>query len=92
MPLEIPAITANMAAVPVLASFSAQARGIKFYDVPLPEISVGDHFSCVLEPLNPWDANCIALKLSPTRTLGHLAREASVHLFPLLTAGFEASG
>jgi hypothetical protein len=81
-----------MADVSVLARFTSQARGIMFYNVPLPEISVGVHFSCELEPYNTQDPNSIVVRLSPTRMLGYLAREASTHLCPLLTAGFQASG
>ena len=83
---------ANMAAPSILASFSSQARGIKFYDVPTYEIGVGDQFVCQLEPWNPKDADCIALRTSPTRMLGHLAREASAYLASLLRDGFKASG
>ena len=76
----------------VLASFITQARGVKFYDVPSPY--VGLHFSCRLEPYNPWDSNCIALIVSalPSRILGHMARETSVVLAPLLRTGFKAYG
>ena len=61
-------------------------------DVPTYEIGVGDQFVCQLEPWNPKDADCIALRTSPTRMLGHLAREASAYLAPLLRDGFKASG
>lgn len=66
----------------VLATFYSQARGIKFYGTP----SVGGHFLCELEPSNPHDDNCIALVMPPL-TLGHLAREAALHLAPLLRSG-----
>ena len=79
-----------------LASFSCQARGIKFYEVSTSDINVGDHLQLILEPENPWDSNCIAIMMSYSsssqRKLGHLAREASCHLAPLISAGFQASG
>ena len=76
----------------VLASFRAQARGIRFYDVPLGDVKEELRFRCELEPFNARDTNSICLKCSPTCTLGHLAKEASAHLAPLLLAGFHAEG
>lgn len=76
----------------VLASFSSQARGIKFYDVPSDFICVGGQFSCRLESTNLWDSDCIALVVGASSQLGHLAQEASHYLAPLLRAGFQASG
>lgn len=77
----------------VLASFSTQVRGIKFYDVPTSHICVGDCVTCHLESSNPFDADAIILRLSiSSLTLGHLAHEAAVCLAPLLRDGFEASG
>ena len=87
-------VVAWMMAFP-LVSFSSQARGIKFYDLPTSLVNVGTPLSFLLEPSNPWDANCIAIWVcssSPPRMLGHLAREDSFFLAPLLRAGFEASG
>ena len=85
-----------MAAAPVsLASFSSQARGIKFYDVSTSSICVGDRLELRLEPKNEWDSDCISLWLSccsPPRMLGHLAVEAASQLAPLLRSGFSASG
>ena len=84
-----------MAAAPVsLASFSSQARGIKFYDVSTSSICVGDRLELRLEPTNEWDSDCIALWLScsPPKMLGHLALEAAKQLAPLLRSGFSASG
>ena len=78
-----------------LASFSSQARGIKFYNVSTSSICVGDRLEIRLEPLNEWDSNCIALWLTccpAPRLLGHLAREAAGQLAPLLRSGFSASG
>ena len=76
----------------VLASFRAQARGIRFYDVPLGDVKEELRFRCELEPFNARDANSICLKCSPFCILGHLAKEASAHLAPLLLAGFHAEG
>ena len=77
-----------------LASFSSQARGIKFYDVSTSSICVGDRLEFRLEPSNKWDSNCIALWLarSPPKMLGHLAREAASQLASLLRCGLSASG
>jgi len=44
----------------VLASFRAQARGIKLYDVPLSNVREGLIVYCELEPLNTRDANGVA--------------------------------
>ena len=60
----------------VLASFRAQARGIRFYDVPLGDVKEELRFRCELEPFNARDAN------STICILGHLAKEASAHLGP----------
>ncbi len=75
-----------------LVTFSARARGIKFYDIPLPNVRSGWRFCCELERHNARDANSICLKCSPTCTLGHLPREVSAHLAPLLQAGIFADG
>ena len=75
-----------------LAFFFSQARGIKFYDFLLSEVVVGVQFLCQLEPHNTRDSNCVALWCSHSRMLGHLAREASTHLAPLLRNGFTADG
>ena len=76
----------------VLASFCAQARGIHFYDVPLGDVKEELSFRCELEPFNMRDANSVCLKCSPPCILGHLVKEASAHLAPLLLAGFQAEG
>ena len=68
--------------------FCAQASGIQFYDVPLDEVKEL-RFCCDLEPSNARDTNSIWLKCSPTCILGHLAREASAHLVPMLLSGFQ---
>ncbi len=73
-----------------LVTFSARERGIKFYDIPLPNVRLGWRFRCELERHNARDANSICLK--SICTLGHLAREVSAHLAPLLQAGFFADG
>ena len=76
-----------------LASFSSQARVIKFYDVSTNSIHVGDSLVLYLEPSNLWDSNCIAVWMrSPHKMLGHLAREAACDLAPLLRSGLSASG
>ena len=79
------------AAVCELASFSSQARGIKFYEVSISEINVGDHVHLNLEPDNNWDSNCIALMIAYSSRQKNLAREASCHLSHLISAGFQAS-
>lgn len=78
-----------------LASFSCQARGIKFYEVETSEIAVGDLLNFQLEPDNEWDSNCISIWVTGSgsaRKLGNLAREAAVYLSPLLSSGLQASG
>ena len=88
---------AKMAARParrVLASFLSQARGIKFYQVPISSIVVGDLVSINLDP-NAWDSNCISLwtrSAHGSRMLGHLAKETAALLAPLLKSGLVASG
>ncbi len=51
-----------------LVTFSAQARGIKFYDIPLPNVREGLKFRCEVERHNARYANSICLKCSPTCT------------------------
>ena len=80
-----------MAAVP-LCQFRSQARGIRFYDVPMSSVCLGVTFSCELEPTNHYDYNCIALMVGSASKLGHLAREDACVLAPLLREGFEARG
>ena len=78
-----------------LASFSSQARGIKFYDVSTSSIRVGTSLLFYLEPSNPYDSDCVAVWMcgSPrTKMLGHLARETACHLAPLLRSGLVATG
>ena len=77
----------------VLATFSTQVRGIKFYRVSTESIVVGGLFTCHLEPFNLNDPDAICLRMSsPQRMLKHIARETGAHLAPLLRLGFEASG
>ena len=85
-------MVAAMSSIFELASFSSQARGIIFYDVPRSDIREDLKFRCELEPFNARDKDSVVLKCSPTATLGHLVREASVHLAPLLRNGFRAEG
>ena len=73
----------------VLAVFLSEVRGIMFYG---STTYVGQRFSCYLEPSNPFDVNCISLFAGPHQKLGHLAREASLSLAPLLRAGLDANG
>ena len=79
----------------MLASFSSQARGIKFYGVHTGLIQPGVSLTFCLEPLNAYDNDCIAVWVtscsSPTK-LGHLAREDARCLAPLLKLGLTASG
>ena len=77
-----------------LASFISQARGIMFYGVSTSEVAPGMLLRCYLEPTNPYDGDCVALVVGPfgNTVLGHLAREASLHLAPLLRKGLEATG
>ena len=79
-----------MAAVP-LCQFRSQAKGIKFYDVPMSAVCLEVAFSCELEPNNDFDSNCIALMVGSCK-LGYLAREDASVLAPLLQKGFEARG
>ena len=60
----------------VLASFSRQARGSIFCNVPLSEIKEGLKFHCALEPFNARDENSIVL-MSVADC--HLARKALAH-------------
>ena len=59
-----------------LASFSHQARGSIFYNVPLNEIKEGLKFYCELEHFNARDENSIVL-MSVADC--HLARKALAH-------------
>ena len=59
-----------------LASFSRQARGSIFYNVPLSETKEGLKFCCELEPFNARDENSIVL-VSVADC--HVARKALAH-------------
>ena len=74
----------------MLATFLSEAKGIRFYDVPLA--NVGLRFCCELEPFNAKDHNSVCLKCARFRMLGHLAKEASDFIAPLLKSGFVADG
>lgn len=77
----------------MLAAFQCQARGIKFYDVPTDSVHCGMKLRCELEPGNQYDGSCVALLLEEnSKMLGHLAREVSQYLAPLLRKGLTASG
>ena len=80
----------------MLASFRSEARGIKFYDVLTSEVCVGQSLHFQLEPLNPYDSDCVAVYLGgcsdSESMLGHLAREAASYLAPLLREGFQGLG
>ncbi len=80
-----------MEAVP-LCQFRSQARGIKYYDVPMSAVCLGVTFSCVPDPINLFDSNCIDLMGESSDKLGHLAKEDASVLAPLLREGFEARG
>ena len=77
-------------ALTTLATFYSEARGIKFYGAS--SVFVGQHLRCMLEPSNLFDSNAVALFLGGYTKLGHLAKEASLHLAPLMMSGFQASG
>ena len=67
-----------------LVDFVSQARGISFYG---DSTSVGQHFTCYVEPHNRFDLNCVALMMTSGHwKLGHLARESAQFLAPLLRA------
>ena len=73
----------------LLAEFFSEARGIMFYGLPASHL--GMQFSCQVKAGNPYDVDSIAIMTS-YGMLGHLAREASRCLAPLLRAGIQASG
>ncbi len=77
----------------VLASFSALAKGINFYQVGLEDVRRGIRLSCYLEVGNAKDPNSVLLKCLPRLgSLGHLDRDASAFVAPLLRYGFVADG
>ena len=70
-----------------LASFVAQVRGVMFYGLQLYGARQGEHVVLVRRPNNPYDSNCLEVRLVRSRisfVLGHLAAEVAVHLSPLL--------
>ena len=75
-----------------LASFSSQVRGIKFYDFSSSSAYVETYLTFDLEPSNPQDANCVAVRTRTGAMLGHLARETACYLAPLLRTGLLATG
>ncbi len=80
--------------IPVFSArlISVLSRGIHFYDFSPEEVVAGLRFGYEREPLHAKDPNSIRLGCGPAGTLGHLGREASAHLAPLLNAGFDAHG
>ncbi len=72
--------------------FGTGSNAERTQNIPLPNVRSGWRFRCELERHNARDANSICLKCSPTCTLGHLPREVSAHLAPLLQAGIFADG
>ena len=80
----------------VLASFVAQVRGVMFYGLHTYGARQGERVVLVRNPNNPYDNNCVDVRLvrgSFSFLLGHLAVEVAAQLSPLLRdASFEASG
>ena len=80
----------------VLALLVAQVRGVMFYGLQMYGAREGEHVVLVRRPNNPYDNNCLDVKVvrgSFSFLLGHLAAEAAAHLSPLLfDASLEASG
>ena len=81
-----------MAADSLLALFSCQCRGIKFYDLSDVSVRQGDRIIFVREPHNPWDSNCVAVFSRGGTMLGHIAKEAAEWLSPMLLGPFRITG
>ena len=76
----------------LLAFFSCQCRGIKFYDLSDIGARQGDGVVLVREPHNPRDSNSVAVFLRGGAMLGHVAKEAAKWLSPMLLGPFRITG
>lgn len=81
-----------MAADSLLAFFSCQCRGIKFYDLSDVSVMQGDRITFVREPHNPRDSNSVAVFSRGGTMLGHIAKEAAEWLSPMLLGPFRITG
>ena len=80
-----------MAADSLLAFFSCQVRGIKFYDLSNIGAREGERVFLEREPSNPHHPNCVGVFLGGgggRRMLGHVARQAAEWLSPMLLGPF----
>ena len=78
----------------LLATFVSNVRGVRFYYVATSSVSAGGSVVLQLEPTNPYDCNCIAVYSGSSffsDKLGHLAREDTACLAPLLRSGLYAT-
>ena len=79
----------------VLARFVAQVRGVAFYSLSVCGARVGDCVEFVRRPDNPYDSNCVDVRIvrrGRSLLLGHLAADVAEQLSPLLLGTFQVSG
>ena len=91
---SFPGVRILMATV-LLASFVAQLKGTKFYDLRVSGACQGDRVFLVRRPENPFDVNCLDVRLvrCPRYLLGHLEAPIATLLSPLMHGLFlEVSG
>ena len=79
-----------------LAFFTAQCRGVKFYNLKEEGVKFGSEVEFLRRPYHPKDKNCVEVrvKLGAGRfeQLGHLAAEAAEWLSPMLLGPFNIYG
>ena len=77
-----------------LARFTAQCRGIKFYDLAEVGVEVGSRVLFRRYPYHIKDKNCVEVRLAGKSgmMLGHMAAEVAKTLSPLLLRRLRISG
>ena len=70
-----------------LGSLIAQVKGVKFYDLQASGACLGDRVLLIRRPDNPYDVNCLDVRLGRGRgrgrpLLGHLEAPIAAFLSP----------
>lgn len=76
-------------------SLCCQVCGVAFYSLSVCGARVGDCVEFVRRPDNPYDSNCVDVRIvrrGRSLLLGHLAADVAEQLSPLLLGTFQVSG
>ena len=76
-----------MASPVVLATFVVQVKGVKFYDCRNSRVNRGERVIVLRRPDNPFDANCLDVRLVRRSLLGHVEASVSARLSPIMRSG-----